>query len=339
MKAMAIIWASFGCLTFTAPAMSADSVADFYRGGQIKISVGSTAGGGYAITGQVVARHLGRFVPGRPAVVAQFDPGASSLNSINFVYSVAPKDGTVIGLPIPTAILEALLNPAEIRFDSRKINWLGVVSKQQDVLAVMRTAPAITLEDAKKTPLIFGSPGKKTWVYMEPMLLNALAGTKIRVVTGYAGTTEINPALERGELHGTSNSWASWVSIGKDWIEHNKLVPLVQVGRERLPELKDVPSLMDFARDDAQAAMVRLLYMNTEMGRVLYAPPGTPADRVAALRQAIADMCRDPDFKEDMRRTGLQVELVRGEELQHFVSEVLETPSEIIQNFKKNINY
>jgi tripartite-type tricarboxylate transporter receptor subunit TctC len=223
---------------------------------------------------------------------------------------------------------QAVSSPG-IEFDTRKFIWLGNTTSAPNVINTWHTTGVTSVEQVKTREVLLGAPmGTAGALY--PVLINTVAGTKFRVVTGYPGGNEVNLAMERGEVEGRgSNSWASWKSTKPDWLKDKKINILVQVALARHPDLPDVPLLMDLARTDEDRAALKLLSAPPDIGRPVFAPPGVPAERVKALRDAFDATMKDPAFLEAAKREGLEIDPVSGEQLQKIVNDILAAPQNV----------
>src|SRR5215213_6161555 len=299
-------------LAATASATQAQSVADFYRGKTISYNLAVPDGASWGLYARTFIEHLRRHIPGNPTIILQVMPGGGGVAAGNFMFNVASKDGTVIGTPLSTAIVFAATDPKEVLYDPRRFSWIGSLAVVQDVISVWHTVPAKTIEEAKKTELIMGATGKGSNSFQDIALANNLLGTKFKSVRGYKGGAEINIAIERGEVHGRSNTWDGWPGAQPDWIRDKKLVHLVQLGPRKLPEIgDDVPLFRDLVSDPEQKAIVDFVGLSLTMGRSVYAPPGVPADRVAALRTALVETVRDPAYIAAAKRLALDTDTMQ----------------------------
>lgn len=311
----------------------AQSVEDFYKGKKLDIVIGFTVGGGYDAYARLLGRRLGEHIPGKPTIVPRNMTGAGSRIAAAYIHGVAAKDGTVIGIADQSIPLEQALGDPGVKFDSRELNWIGNPNADNNVLAVWHTSPVKTIEDAKKTEITMGATGYNT-SSQYPTVLNAMAGTKFKVILGYPGGNEINLAMERGEVVGRgSNAWASYKSTRPDWIKDKKVNILVQIGLRKASDLPDVPLLMDTATNDLDRAALRLLSAPTAIGRPFFAPPKVPQERVKALRAAFDAMVKDKAFLEDAKKLNLDIDPVSGDELQKIVSDIIDAP----ENVKKRL--
>lgn len=317
----------------------ADPVEDFYRGRTLTYIQASGAGGGFAAYSHLVERHLPRFIPGNPNVQIQFMPGAGGVKAANYVYNVAAKDGSVIGMPLNTVALYQVLRPKSVKYDAAKFTWLVGLVQLNSVILLWHTSPAKTLDEARKTELVIGATAKSADNYQQPVIANTLIGTKFKLVTGYDGSSGMNLAMERGETNGRMAFWESLVTTKADWLRDHKVIPLVQVGARPIKELPNVPRMIDLARSDSDKSVVRLLHISAALGRTLYAPPGVPAARAAALRKAADALVKDPAFLEDAAKRKVTIEPTPADELQSLIVDALHTPPAIVERYKQAVEF
>src|SRR5262245_27878766 len=284
-------------------AAASQSVAQFYSGKQITLIVGATPGGGYDTQARFVAKYLGHHMPGRPTVVVQNMPAAGSLAAANHIANAAPRDGTVIALVQRGMLLIKAWNPAQVRFELDKLNWIGSISRETGVVLAWHTAPHRKAQDLFEKELIVGGT---TGIDTEttPRLLNAVLGTKFRIVAGYPGTVEIALAMERDEVQGIGDwAWSSLKSVRPSWLAEKKVTILMQSTLQRdpelYPELHGVPLALDFVKNDADRRVMELYLTQKTVARPVIAPPGVPTDRIEALRQAFAALAHDRAFLAD----------------------------------------
>ena len=301
----------------------------------LRIVIGTAPGGSYDLTGRLIGRHIGKHLSGNPNVVPQNMPGAGSLIAANHLYNVAAQDGSVIGVLVPTILFNQLFGEESIRFEAAKFHWLGNPLGSAVVTTVFHTAPIKTWRDALTTTVQMGAPGSTGPDATSVHLINATLGTKFNVVSGYKGGQDIVLAMERGEVHGrASQTWAGWQATKPDWIKEGKLVPLFQVARKPLPELKDVPLLIDLIEGEGNKALVRAYVNVIDMGRPLVAGPNVPASRVAALRRAFDGTMADPDFIAEAEKLQIDLGAITGEDLQIMVREVTGLDGALINRLK-----
>jgi hypothetical protein len=320
-------------LVAAATPATAQSVRDFYAGKQITVIVGAGAGGGYDLQARLMARHLGKHIPGNPTFIVQNMPGAGSLAAANHIYNAAPADGSVLALIQRGMLLVRLINPSGVRFELDKLNWIGSLNSETGVVLSWHTSDVRTTKDLFDKELIVGGI---VGVDPEttPRLLNALIGTKFKIVSGYNTTAQIALAIERGEVHGIADwSWSSVKAVRPDWLRNKKVNVLMQVGLHKEPELPNVPFALDFVRNDADRKVMELNFTQKTAARPIVAPPGVPADRVAALRAAFAALAKDQEFLADAERSKLEIAPVPAEEVDRVVRLITSTPSAIAERY------
>jgi tripartite-type tricarboxylate transporter receptor subunit TctC len=327
-------------LVMSTAAAHAQSAADFYRGKTVTVLVGSDVGGGYDLTARTLARYLARHIPGHPNIIVQNKPGASSIVAANYVYEISPKDGTVIAAvqrPIP---FQTLFGDAGVRFEVRKMQWLGSTTNELGVVVAWHTAPQRSVDDLFKTEMVIGGNGPATDTELFPRAMNHVLGTKFRIVSGYPGQAQILLAMEREEVQGTGNWSFSDIEKGhSDWIAEKKIRILLQLGLARgaSPALRDVPLVMDIARNPAQRHVFEILMGMKALGRPYFVAPGVPADRTDALRAAFMATMNDPDFLDEARRTLGPIDPIAGADMQAIISNVYALPPEVIAQAREAV--
>jgi tripartite-type tricarboxylate transporter receptor subunit TctC len=308
----------------------AQSVAEFYKGKTINVIVGYTAGGGYDLYARALTRHMGRHLPGNPNFIVQNITGAGSLNAANNLYNVAPKDGTSFGTFGRGLAMEPLIGTARVQFDSTKFTWLGSGTNEISLCATWHTSPIKTWQDALKTQFAVGGEGAGSDPDTYAAFVRNVFGIKLKLVTGYHGTSDIILAIERGEVDGRCGwSWSSIKSTRPAWIPEKKLNYLVHMSDAKAPELAHIPVITDFA-NDRQKQILRLVTSRQTMGRPFAAPPGVPADRALALRRAFDATLKDPAFLAEADKLKLDVNPVSGEEVDRLVAELYATPKDVV---------
>ncbi len=319
-----------------AAANSAPAAAqEMFAGKTIAISIGTGPGGSYDAYAKMMSRHFGRHLPGKPAVVTKNMPGAGGTRVATFIYGVAAKDGTQLGATLNTIPIFQLLNPERAKYDVGKFNWIGTTASPTNVLVVWHTTGIKTLTDATKKEIPIGATTPGTTQEMYPLMSNFLFGTRFKIVLGYGGATEVNMAMESGEVLGRgSNSWMSYLFQNPHWVKENKIIPLFQMTLERDPMLKDVPRMIEFAKTDEDRQVISLLATTETIGRALMAPPGVPADRVAALRKAFMDSLKDPQLRADADRAKLEIQPIEGARLQTMIEGIASAPAPVVARFK-----
>src|SRR5918995_3319089 len=281
----------------------AQSVENFYRGKTISVVVGYTAGGGYDLYARALARHMGRHIPGNPGFVVNNMPGAGSLTAANYLYNVAPKDGSVIGTIGRGLPMEPLIGKTQVQFDATKFTWIGSGTNEISVCVVSSKAPVKTWEDVLTTPVTVGGEGSGSDPDTFAILMRNLLGAKLQLVTGYPGGAEITLAIERGEVDGRCGWSLSAINATRpDWIKAKKLTFLLQMSLERNAELPDVPAVVEKATDQRQKDILKLVFARQIIGRPFLGPPGIPDDRKEALRKAFDATMKDSDFLADAEK-------------------------------------
>jgi tripartite-type tricarboxylate transporter receptor subunit TctC len=318
-------------------AAAQQTVADFYRGKKIDLIIGYSSGGTYDLYARLVARHLGRHIPGNPLIVARNMPGAGSRTAATWLYNLAPRDGTVLATADQSLALQQAAGDPRIRFDTTKFVFIGNPNVENNTTVTWHTSGIKTIEDAKRREVTMGATGGST-SSQYPKAMNALLGTKFRIILGYPGGNDINLAMERGEVDGRgSNSWASWKATRPQWLAEKKINILVQIGLKKAPDLPDVPLLMDLGSNAEDRELLRLLSASTQIGRPIFTTPGVPAERVEALRKAFDAMLRDPGFLEDAKKANFDIDPATGEAMQKLIAEIVAMPKAQSERLKKII--
>jgi len=311
------------CVVLLPAAADADEVEDFYRGKQVSLYIGYSAGGGYDTYARMLARHIGKHIPGNPTVVPQNMPGAGSLTLANYIYNIAPKDGTVFGTIGRGLAMEPLLGGTGTRFDATRYAWIGSMNNEVSVCASWHTSPVKSVEDMRAHELIVGGTGSGSDTDTFPVVLRNLLGLKIRLISGYPGGNDVLLAMERGEVDGRCGwSWGSVVAVRSDWLAENKINVLLQMALDKHPDLPDVPLVMDLARSDDERMAMELIFARQVMGRPYMAPPDVPAARRDALRRAFDATLEDPEFLADASRIDLELNPVTGEEIDRLLARI-----------------
>ncbi len=299
---------------------AANPVADFYKGKTIELHIGYSAGGGYDVYGRIVARHMGKYIPGTPQIVAKNSPGAGSLRAANWLYAAAPKDGTALATVARGAAFDPLLGVKAAQFDGNKFNWIGSANDEVSVCVSWKDSGITSLEDLKSKELVIGGTGPTADTDQFPKVMNAVIGTRMKLVPGYPGGNDVNIARERGEVKGRCAwSWSSVIATRPQWVKDKTVHVLIQLALSKHPDLPQVPLIMDLARTEEERQIFTLVFARQTMGRPFMAPPGVPAERVAALRKAFMDTMKDKDFLAEAERSQLEITPVAGEALQELV--------------------
>jgi tripartite-type tricarboxylate transporter receptor subunit TctC len=312
-------------------AAPADPIAEFYRGKTVNVLIGVGVGGEYDIQARLVARHIGKHIPGNPTVVAQNMTGAGGLKMLNYLYAVAPKDGTAIGMIQNAFPALQAAGAAGVQFDAGRMQWLGTIAPVVETMAVWHAAGINNIEQARRREIVAGASARGAITYFYPAMMNELLGTKFKIVTGYTGGNQINLAMERGEVEARNNTWSSWKATKADWLREKKIAVIAQAG-PRAADL-DAPSVEELARNPEERLLIELVVSGTQLGRP-FATNAAPPDRVSALRAAFAATTKDPEFLAEAQRLGFEVDPVLGEKMQAIVVKVLATPKAIAAKAK-----
>jgi tripartite-type tricarboxylate transporter receptor subunit TctC len=317
-----------------APAHAADAVETFYKSKTIQVLVGFGPGGGYDLYARTLARYMGKHIPGNPTLVPQNMPGAGGIKAMNYLYNVARKDGTVMGTFARGLVVEPLLGHTDgIQFEATKFSWIGSVTNEVSVCAFWSTSPVKSWEDMKTKPHKIGGSAAGADSDVFPNVLKNIFHLPTKLVTGYAGGgTDIILGMERGEVDGRCGwSWSSMQSQSKALLDGKKVDVVIQLALEKHEDLPNVPLVMDLPASDEDKAALKLIISRQSIARPFAAPPGVPADRVAALRAAFDATMRDPEFLAETKRLQLEVRPVSGDAVQTLIKEVYASPPAVIK--------
>jgi tripartite-type tricarboxylate transporter receptor subunit TctC len=315
----------------SATSVRADPVADFYKGKDLHLVISSTAGGGYDLYARTIARHLGRHIPGNPAIIPQNMPGAGGILAANYIYSVAPKDGTVIAAIQNTVPFEPFFENKSAKFDASKINWLGTPTTEVGMYIVYHTSKIKTLHDAQTHEMIAGGAGAASTPAFYGRLFNQIFHLKAKLVTGYPGQNEILLAMENGEVEAMpSPFWSSLKTARPKWLPEHLISVLFQYGAKPHPDLKGIPFALDLLDKPDDKVLLTAAVAPLTLGRPYAAPPGTPADRLKALREGMMATFQDPQFLADCERQRLECsDRHTGEELSAVIKQAYGAPEAI----------
>ncbi|HTV38242.1 MAG TPA: tripartite tricarboxylate transporter substrate-binding protein [Xanthobacteraceae bacterium] len=310
-------------------AARAQSVEEFYHTHAVTIVVGNSAGGGYDLNARLLARHIGKHIPGNPTVIVQNHPGAGGLNAANYIYSIAPKDGSLIGIVGRIQILEPLFSKQD--FDGTKYTWIGSISSDVSTCISWRTSQVRTWGDLMTKTFTAAGQGAGADPDTYALMIKNLFGAKVKLVTGYPGTNEQTLAMERGEVDGLCGiSYSTLKTRHRDWLKNKSINILVQNALEGTPDLPDVPVIVDFVKDKETMQIVKLIVSTEKMARPFMAPPGIPADRAAALRDAFMATMKDPDFIAEADHLGIEISPMTGSAIETLLKELYATPNDVV---------
>src|SRR4029453_14141490 len=291
--------AAAGGLTLAGP-YHAQSPADFYRGKTVEVYIGTSVGGGYDAYARMLARHLGKYLPGNPIVVAKNMEGGGGMRLANFLYNPAAKDGPIFGTFNPGTGFDPLLGNRSTQFEATKFNWLGSTNNEVSVCVAWHTHGGTSYQDVLERELVGGARGPAPDTFQFPKIANAVLNTKFKIVTGYPGGNDIDLAMERGEVQGRCGwSFTSVKATHPTWLPQKRINILFQMGLDKHPDLPDTPLIMDLARNDEERAIFKLIFGRQVMAWPFALPPGVPPERIAVLRRAFAETVRDRDFLAD----------------------------------------
>jgi tripartite-type tricarboxylate transporter receptor subunit TctC len=302
-------------------ATASDAVEAFYKGRTITSVVPFGPGGGYAIYNQIMTRHLGKYIPGNPQIVPQYRPGAGGLVASNYVYNVAPRDGSIMAMVSDAVALASVIDAEKAKYKVNEFIWLGAIERVNNVLAVRADTGVRALKDLLKTEVAVGGSGSGSPTSLLPALLRWLEPVKIKTIEGFSGINPMFLAIERNEIAGATVSWTIFKTLRKKWFESGFLVPIVQFGSVKERDLPNVPLAIELARTPEQQAVARFMASNVDVGRSFVLPPGAPADRVQALRAAFDRMVKDPAFVEEITKAGFQLSPASGLQVQQAVAQ------------------
>jgi tripartite-type tricarboxylate transporter receptor subunit TctC len=326
-KLCLILW----MLLAAPPAAHAQSVEAFYKSHPITMLVGSGAGGGYDVYARALAKHWSDHIPGHPPIVAKNVPAAAGLQAAATLYNTADRDGATIGAFTNGAAMDPLFGNPGAHYDPRRFAWLGSIGKLENVCATWHTSAVKTIADAQQRQVVVAGAGATSNTAIVPKLLNALIGTKFKIVAGYDSGSGLTMAVESGEAEGICGlSWSTMKASRPRWVADRLLNVIVQMGLTKLPDLPDVPSALDLISDPESKQVMELILMRQEAGRPFAAPPGTPADRIAALRAAFAATLRDPAFVAEAEKMQLEIEPMTGDEIETMLAKAYAAPPAIV---------
>jgi tripartite-type tricarboxylate transporter receptor subunit TctC len=315
-------------------AARAQSVAQFYEGKDIRVLIGAGVGGTYHLYAMLAARHMRKHIPGQPSMTLMTLPGAGGITAMNHSYNVAPKDGTLVHLIHAEVLFETLLSPG-VKFNAKDYHYIGRFADADFAGVVSKQSGVKTLDDARKKTVTFGSTGRRSVTFLGPAMFNRTAGTQFKMIAGYKGTSDIDIALERGEVDGVALSWAAVTSVHGQKYANGDIVPVFAVADGRMKPIPNVPAITEFGRDDNEKTFIGIYTSSGTIGRALAFPPGVPADRVAALREAYDKTIRDPEFLAEVKSKGILFDPMSGADLQAYVDKYMKTPADRVEAAKK----
>jgi tripartite-type tricarboxylate transporter receptor subunit TctC len=319
-----------------APAAAQPAVEAFYKGRTVEIVVGTLPGGGYDLYGRLIARYLGKHIPGQPTVIVRNMPGAGHLRMANWLYNAAPRDGTVLATTPQSVAIEQVLGTDGVQYDAARYTYIGRVVPSVEVTYTWHTSLTKTIADARSRETVMGGSGAASPTVFYLKALNALAGTKFRVIAGFRGVSDTELAVQRGEVEGGTKSWPSMKVDNAQWLRDKQVQIILQYALERAPDLPDVPMIGEIGLDARATAALRLFATGNALGRSIFATPGIPLERVAALRAAFAAAMADPELIAFTRERNIDLgPALSGEALEKIVAETLAVSPETVAEVKK----
>lgn len=330
---------SFALITVSATGTSALS-DDFYKGKNVQIIIATGPGAAYDFFGRLVARHIGHFIPGSPSVTAQNMPGASGFRAANHLFNVAAKDGTVLGTFNNAIAYYQTVEQLGIQYRAEDFSWIGAIPQDTPLVAVRSSTGVRTIEDAKRIEVAMGATGAGGNFAGHVAILNSFLGTKFKIVTGYDSGATINMAIERGEVSGKANTtWPAYKSLAADWVRDGSIIPLVQFGLRKDPELPSVPLLTELATDEEQRRIFELVASTAAIGQPFAAPPKISADRLNLLRKAFESAVSNSAFRAEAIKVSGQtsMEPISGSQLETMVLRTVSTPSALVERLRQGM--
>jgi tripartite-type tricarboxylate transporter receptor subunit TctC len=334
MLARIVFVAILACAALPSRAESGQAQADTYKGKTITVITSTGVGGTYDRVARLIARHMPRNIPGNPTMIVQNMPGGGNVLATNYMYNIAPKDGTAIATIHSAMPLHQVLDGQGVRYDADKFIWLGSTGPQNEVILVWRAAGILTIGQAMEKEVILGGTGAGSGIVILPTVMNSLLGTRFKIVTGYRTSEEVNLGMQRGEVQARAFGFGSITSQHPDWLEEKKVVFLAQAGARREKLLPDVPLLTELVKDEAQRRVMQLISLAPALGQPYIAPPGVPADRLAILRKAFDATLRDQAFLADAERIRFDVSPMNGDEAGQIVHETINASADVVAKTK-----
>jgi tripartite-type tricarboxylate transporter receptor subunit TctC len=315
---------------------AADDVADFYKGKTFTIVVGHEVGTGFDIYARTLARHLGHYIPGNPNIVVQNMVGASGLTAANWLYNIAPKDGTVTATFVHTVPFEPLLGNSAAKFEPAKYTWIGNLEESVAICGVSKASGINSFDEMLKREVIIGATGATGPLVKSAVAVKNLVGAKIKVVSGYQGSASVKVAIQRGEVHGICGLPMSTItSFWRDDYDSGNFKPIIQLSGRKQADLKGIPHVDDYAKTEEDRQVYGLIFGTQALGRIYLSPPGMPAERKAALRNALNATMKDPQFVADAVKTQIDISPMTGEEVEAFIARLSSVSPAVVERTKQ----
>jgi tripartite-type tricarboxylate transporter receptor subunit TctC len=320
------------------PAAAESSVEQFYKGNTLKIHSSQGPGSGYTLWARFIGAHYGKFIPGQPTIVVDSMPGAGGVLSANYIYAVAPKNGTEIAALAREAAGNALMGAPGVKYDALKLNWIGTPTSETHICVASKTSPIHTLDDLYHKEFIVGSDGVGSGMHVFPAVLSSVLGMKFKPIAGYSDSGEVLLAVDRGEVHGVCQSADTLTRARGPQLASGDWKVLFQGALKKSPKFPDAPLVLDLAKNDEQLQILKFLYSSQTFGRPYVTSPDVPVERVAALRKAFMDMTADPTFLAEAKKQGYDVSPVSGDEMTAMIKELAATPPDVIKMLADSLN-
>jgi len=336
-KIFGFLAAVFTAATIASGTASADRVADFYKGKQLKIVVGYGPSGGYAVYCRQFAPYWEKYIPGNPTVICQFMPGGGGVKAANYMYNAGPKDGSAIQMISDYAAVAQLLRPKKVKYDARKIRWIGVLVPANPVVMVWHKAKVTSFDQLFKHELVIGLTGPLAQGGLNTSLMNKFLNTKFKRVTGYKSTGKVALLMEQGEVEATMSSWISLKARKHQLIMEGKFIPILQVGMTKAKDLPNVPLMRDYAKDDKTRQVLDITSAAAPFGRSFSVAPGFPDYLLEGLRKSFDEAVKDPDFLRTSKERNIEIDPAPGKSLEPVLAKLMNTPKEIIDLAKKAV--
>jgi hypothetical protein len=311
--------------------LCAQTAAEFYKGKTVDVYIGTSVGGGYDAYARLLSRHMGRHVPGNPVFVPKNMEGGGGIRLANFLYNVAPKDGSTFGTFNRGTGFDPLLGNKGAQFDATRFNWIGSANNEVSICVAWHTTGVTRYDELFSKELVVGASGPAADTYQFPKIANGVLGTRFKIITGYPGGNDIDLAMERGEVQGRCGwSWTSVKATHQPWLDQNKIHILFQIGLSKHPDLPNVPLIMDLVGTDEERAIFKVIF-GRQVAWPFTAPPGVPKERISVLREAFMDTMKDKEFLAEAAKASFEIRPVSGADIQKLVDEVYDTPAAVVR--------
>jgi tripartite-type tricarboxylate transporter receptor subunit TctC len=339
----ALAVAAFATGAVTAQPAKADAVSDFYKGRNITFIVGFSVGGSYGAYSRLVARHMGKYIPGKPNMLTKHLSGGGGIRAANFLYNVAPKDGSRLGFLSDSLAVGQLLFTKKAKYDASKMHYIGGITPVNPVVMINKGHKVTTIQDAKKHQVIISCSGKGSQTFIMPKAMIEILGMKFKQICGYKGSAPQSLAMARGDVDAQSSAWASWKIRHNDDIKSKRIIPLVQIGLVREKDLPNIPLMQELTNDTDNKTLLEFISAGGSIGRSVIAAPGVPMDRINALRAAFDKAMKDPGLLADAKKQRANIQPTSGADLDALTKKVLGTRKDLVlqarnimKGYKKN---